>query len=313
MLSWISLAVIAQCINAVVAVADKYIVTSKKVVPQPFVYAFYTCIFAGIWVLVFAAGILPFPFIHQMGVPSLYNISVPTLDVAALALLSSYTFFIALVSLYSSLRESDASDVVPVVGAVSAIVSFGLSYFFLGTRLTPNFVLGLTLLSVGTFLVSHLRFSWKTALTSLHAGIFFAIHYVALKGLFNETSFDNGFFWSRMTFFVVALSMLLIPKLFIKIHTQTKSTSKRSGFLILGTKVLAGIGSILLLKATAQGSVAIVQALGGLQFVLILLFGLFFGHKTPKEYGENIKHTHEIYHKVAFVAMITIGFFVLFV
>ena len=312
MFSWIFLAVAAQCINAVVAIADKYIVTSKKAMPQPFVYAFYTCIFAGAWVVVFAAGILPMPFFATLGVPSLSNIEYPSLATAAIAFLSSYTFFIALVSLYSALRDADASDVIPVVGAVSAVVSFGLSYFFLDTRLTPHFIVGIVLLSVGTFLVSHLRFTWRTSLMSVHAGIFFAIHFVTLKGLFTATSFDNGFFWSRVTLFIVALSMLLIPKLFIKIHSQTRATGARTGLLILGIKLLAEINSILILKATALGNVAVVQALGGIQFVLILFFSLFFGHKIPPEYGENIKHPHEMYHKVVFVSIITIGFLVLF-
>jgi len=313
MFSWITLAVIAQAINAGVALVDKYIVTSEKIMPKPSVYAFYTCILAGMWVLVFLVGILPIPLLSSLGVPSLSHVTTPTLSVAVFAVLSAYAFFIALVSLYAALKEADASDVIPVVGAVSAVASFGLSHFFLDTRLTPNFMVGLLLLSLGTLLVSHLRFTWKTALNTVHAGLFFAIHYVTIKGLFNETSFDDGFFWSRVAFFVVAVSMLMIPGFLEKIHTQTKATTRQSGFLVLGAKLMAGIGSILILKATALGNVAIVQALGGLQFVFLLFFALFLGHKTPLEYGENIKHRHELYHKAAFITMITIGFFVLFI
>ncbi len=311
--SWISLAVIAQLINAGVALVDKYIVTSEKVMPRPFVYAFYTCILAGVWVAVFLVGVLPFPFLKFSGIPSLLNIEYPTLHVATLSILSAYTFFIALVSLYTGLRDADTSDVIPVVGAVSAIASFGLSYFLLDTRLTPNFIGGLVLLSIGTFLVSHLRFKWQTALTSVHAGLFFAIHYVTIKGLFNETSFDNGFFWSRIAFFVVALSMLLVPGYFAKIRMQTTATSKRSGLLVLGNKFMAGIGSILILKATALGSVSLVQALGGLQFIFILLFSLFLGRKSHVDCGENLTCNEDIYHKVIFIAIITLGFFVLFI
>ncbi len=312
-MSWILLAVVAQCINAGVALVDKYIVTSEKVLPQPFVYAFYTCILAGLWIVLFLVGILPVPFFQTIAMPSLLHVEYPNLIVANLSLFSAYTFFIALVALYTALKSADASDVIPVVGAVSAMVSFGLSHFFLGARLTPNFIIGLLLLSAGTLLVSHLRFTWKTALTSILAGLFFAIHYVTIKGLFNETSFDNGFFWSRMAFFVVAASMLLVPGWLEKIRTQTKATTRHSGVLVLANKFLAGIGSILILKATALGSVSVVQALGGLQFVFILLLTLFFGHRTPKECGENIRNVREIYHKIAFVALITIGFFVLFI
>lgn len=311
--TWIFLAIIAQFINAGVALMDKYIVTHQKVMPRPFVYAFYTSIFSGLWVVIFFIGLIPFPFVKYLAIPSFEHVSFPDLSIISLSVLSAYTFFAALVSLYSALRDGDASDVIPVVGAVSAIVSFGLSYLFLGTPVTPNFMVGVFLLALGTFLVSHLRFKWHTALTTVHAGIFFAAHYVVIKGLFNETSFENGFFWSRIAFFVVALSMLLVPGYLKKIHGQTKATTKRSGFLVLGTKLLAGVGSILILKATALGNVSVVQALGGLQFVFILLFSLFLGRKTPVEYGENISHKAEIYHKVGFVSIIVIGFFVLFI
>jgi drug/metabolite transporter (DMT)-like permease len=314
MLPWITLALAAQFINAIVAVLDKYIVTHQRVMPRPFVYAFYTSLFSGLWVVIFLGGFIPFEFIQRLGIPSLENVVFPTLLVTVLALLSGYTFFAALVSLYSALRESDTSDVIPVVGAVSAIVSFFLSYLFLGTRLTPNFVLGIFLLSLGTALVSHLRFSWKTALMVVHSGIFFAAHYVVIKELFDISgTFDNGFFWSRIALVVAALSMLLVPGYFTKIHVQTKATTRRSGLLVVGNKVLAGIGSILILKATALGNVSVVQALGGLQFVFILAFSIFFGHKAPLECGEKVSCRRDMYHKIAFVSIIVAGFFMLFI
>ncbi len=312
-MSWIFLAVAAQFISAGVALVDKYIVTSDKAMPRPFVYAFYSTILAGLWVVIFLFGALPIPFFQSLHIPSLRNIEIPTLGVIFLSLASAYLFFGALVSFYGALKEADASDVVPVVGAVSAIGSFVLSYIFFEARLTPNFVIGLLLLSLGTFLVSHLRFRAKTALLSIHAGIFFALHYVLIKELFNITSFDDGFFWSRVAFFVVALSMLLIPGYFSKIHAQTKHTTRRGGLLVLGNKFLAGISSILILKATAAGSVSVVQALGGLQFIFILLFTLFLGHKTPVECGEDLMCNEDIYHKATFIGIITIGFVVLFV
>ncbi len=314
MFIWISLAVVAQFLNAGVALVDKYIVTHDELVPKPFVYAFYSALLAGMWVFVFAFGLLPIPLLQKFGFPTFAHVHVPNLVVIALAMLAAYTFFAGLVSLYTALRDADASDVVPVVGAISAIGSFFLGYLFLGTRLTPNFILGIVLLSLGTFLVSHLRFRWQTALVSIHAGLFFAAHFVALKGLFNITNFDNGFFWSRISFIVVALSMLLVPGHLMRIQGHAKTGNARKGsVLVLANKFVAGIASILILKATALGSVSVVQALSGLQFVFILFFTLFLGNKTPTEYGENVTRPHDLYHKTAFVAIITLGFFVLFV
>jgi drug/metabolite transporter (DMT)-like permease len=188
-----------------------------------------------------------------------------------------------------------------------------LGYAFLGTTLTQNFIIGILLLSFGTLLVSHLRFKWQTALLSIHAGIFFALHYITFKGLLEVTSFDNAFFWSRVGFVAVALSLLLVPDYLEKIRSQVKSTSSRGGVLVLLNKVLAGISSILILKAVELGDPAVVQALGGLQFVFILIIGMMLGSRIPRDCGENCNTWSEILHKVAFVTVISVGFFVLFI
>ncbi|MEL6805078.1 MAG: hypothetical protein AAFO91_15005, partial [Bacteroidota bacterium] len=58
-MTWILLAAAAQLLNAVVAVIDKYLVTDEKALPKPFVYAFYSCIVTGGWVLVYFVGLIP--------------------------------------------------------------------------------------------------------------------------------------------------------------------------------------------------------------------------------------------------------------
>ncbi len=309
---WIILAIIAQFLHAIVALLDKYIVTSKDVLPQPFVYAFYTCALSGASIIVYALSGLPLP-LEGVSFPSLARVEFPTLEVVALSVLAAYTFFYALVSLFTALKAADASDVVPVVGAVSAIGSYFLGYLFLDTRLSPNFLIGVVILAVGTALVSRFRFSWRVALSSIHAGVFFALHYVVIKGLFNVTTFDNGFFWSRVGFVVFALSLLLIPAYVGKIFEQTKSTGKRAGGLILLNKVIAGFASVTILKATELGDVSVVQALGGMQYVFIFIFSLLLGPYGPHICSEGRCSTKELIRKAVFIAIITLGFFVLFV
>lgn len=310
-MNWILLAVVAQCINAFVALIDKHIVSDEKTIPRPFVYAFYTCLISGAWIVMYFFGLLPF-IPQSFHIPTFANVLRPTLEVVALSFLSAYTFFTALVALFTTLREHDASDVVPVIGSVSALASFGMGYFFFNTTLSSNFILGIGLLSLGTFLVSRLRFPFKTALVALYSGIFFALHYITLKGLFESTSFDNGFFWSRIAFVFFALTLLMIPNYFEKIREQTKTTSKTTAILVLFNKILAGISTILILKATDLGDVAVVQALGGLQFVFILFLGIFFGTKqTRLNIGERYERDTMV-KKTLFVAIITIGFLVLF-
>lgn len=311
MTPWLILAVAAQFVSALVALVDKYIVTDEKALPQPFVYAFVTCLMSGASILVYLLSSVPLP-LQGVHFPDIRNVSFPNLSIIAFSFLSAYTFFSGLVSMFSALKKADASDVVPVVGAVSAISTFAFGYLFFNTHLSNNFLIGIALLSLGTAFVSHFRFTWKTALLAVHAGLFFALHYVTFKGLLAITNFDNAFFWSRIGFVAFALSMLLVPEWLERVTTQAKSTGKRGGFLVIGNKVLAGIASILILKATELGDPAVVQALGGLQFVFILILGLIFGRRTPIAIGENTHRLRDIVHKAVFVSMITLGFFVMF-
>jgi uncharacterized membrane protein len=310
-MSWILLATFGQFLNAVVAILDKYIVSDKHAMPRPFVYAFYTCILTGAWVLVYVLGFLPLPDAWQ--VPTYENVTHPTLIVVALSLLAAYTLFLALVSMYDALKHSDASDVLPVIGAVSALASFGLSYYFLDGRLSQNYIIGVFLLAAGTFLVSRSRFPLKIALISLHSGIFFALHYITMKGLFNETTFDNGFFWSRIALVFFAISLLMVPAYFEKIREQTGHTTKRAGLLVFGTKMIAGVAAFLILKATDWGDVAVVQALDGLKYVFIILLSLLFVKFLPPSASDDVVEPLTLFRKIMYIAIISTGFVVLFI
>lgn len=310
-MAWLLLATAGQFVNAIVAMLDKYIVTDEKVLPRPFVYAFYSCLITGGWMFIFLLSLLP--GLDSIGMPHLRNVEMPSIQVVGMSFLAAYTFFMALVSMYTSLKVADASDVLPVIGAVSAISSFGMAFLFLDIPLATNFFWGIALLSIGTLLVSQMRFSGNVLVHTIHSGLFFALHYITLKGLFEETSFDDGFFWSRVGFVLFALSLLLVPTYLHKITEQTKQTSAKGGLLVLSTKILAGIAAFLLLKATDMGDVAVVQALDGVKFVFIIILSLIFGRFIPESAGENDFSTKTVLRKVAYVAIISIGFALLFV
>jgi len=309
-MAWLLLATAGQFLNAIVAILDKYIVTDEKVLPRPFVYAFFSCLITGFWIVIYALGYIP--GLSSLGVPTLSNVQAPTIQVVGMSFLAAYTFFMALVSMYDGLKHADASDVMPVIGAVSAISSFALSYFFLDSSLTPNFIWGILILALGTGLVSQLRFTGKVVLQTIHSGIFFALHFIAMKGLFLETSFDDGFFWSRIAFVTFALSLLLVPAYLDKIRTQTSKTTKRSGAIVLVTKVLAGVAAFMLLKATDMGEVAVVQSLDGLKYVFIIIIGVFIGRFIPVSAGENEFDVKTVVRKILYVGIISIGFVILF-
>ncbi len=309
-MSWILLATVGQFLNAIVAIFDKYIVSDENVMPRPFVYAFYSCLVTGAWIFIFFLGWIP--GLSGSGIPSFANVQSPSLQVVAMSFLAAYTFFIALVSMFDALKRADASNAMPIIGSVSALSSFGLSYLFLGAQLSENFVIGVVLLSVGTMLVAQTLPRIDIVLHVFHSGLFFALHYITMKGLFEETSFDDGFFWSRIGFVLFTLSLLLVPEYYKKIKEQTQGTSKKAGIIVLLAKILAGVAAFMLLKATDLGEVSVVQALDGLRYVFILLITMLFAHWLPDSATDRDMRPGVFFRKMLYVVVILVGFFVLF-
>lgn len=309
-MAWIFLATAGQFLNALVAFLDKYIVSDETALPKPFVYAFYSCILTGGWIVIYLIGYIP--GLQAIGVPHLSNVVTPSIQVVAMAFLSAYTFFMALVSMYSALRSAEAVNVMPVIGVISAISSLGMVYLFLDVTLEPNFIWGIIVLSLGTLLVAQTLPQIETVIHVIHSGVFFALHFITMKGLFQETSFDDGFFWSRLCFVLFALSLLLVPTYYKKIREQTGATTKKTGFLVVSTKILAGVAAFMILKATDMGDVAVVQALDGVKFVFILLISIFFGALLPDSAVEHVTKPSEVMRRVLYVCVIVVGYFILF-
>ncbi len=310
--TWLLLAVGAQIIYAVVAIFDKYIVTSKKIL-KPISYAFYISILSAFSVVIFLLSWIKLPF-SDLQIPSFYNLTSPSILVLVMSLLSGFAMFQALFYLFKSLSRADTSDVVPVIGAVSAMVTLVLEFLFLDCSFTENTLIGFGLLLIGTLLVSSLRFKLSVFLMVITSGSLFAIYYTAIKFIFNLTNFDTGFLYSRFGLAIAALLILLLPKTRKAIFENPSKTPKRkrkAGVYVLLNKTFSGIASIMTLKAVELGSVAIVQALSGVQFIFLILFSVTFGRVTPYEFGENVT-IKDVMQKVLAVFVIIFGLFFMF-
>ncbi len=301
--------VAGQFINALVAIIDKYIVTSRTVA-RPVVYAFYITVLSGISIVIFLFGTITIPFANY-SLPSIENVYLPSFLTILMSVFGSISLFFALTTMYSAFKKSDASDVVPVIGSSSAVFVLILGFLLLGLSLPNNFALGFTLLIIGTLSVSHFRFRKVDLLFSVLSGFFFAVNILSAKILFVETNFDNGFFWLSVGYLIIPLFILFSKEYREKILNQPKITGKSGGALVIVNKILAGVAAFLILKAIDIGNPSIVQALAGLQFAFLLFFSILFGKHTPHEFGENINWKEGL-QKFFSIVIIVLGFFVLF-
>lgn len=307
---WLLLAIGGQFLNSIVALIDKFLVTSKKV-PRPSLYVFYTGI-----LVVFSLLLYVFDFIFGnwiQGLPSFSNVTWPNIQFSLSAILTGAFMLSGLYFLYKALIKADASDVFPVVGSASAFFVLLLSYIFFGEILHTTFFFGFVFLVIGTFFVSHFRFSKKTFYLTITSALLLGLHATSLKRLFVLEGFDNAFFWYSVSMFILALLMLFSSRLrFSLFHHRKSSNVKSADKLILAGKILAGIGGLMITVAINLGNVAIVQSLGGLQYLFLFMFALFLGSKTHKDLGENVTKK-DIVQKAIAMTLILIGFVLLFI
>lgn len=296
MSSWILFAVLGQLLNAVAVFIDRYMLTQKRGIGSPIVYAFYVSLLSG-----FVIVLVPFGLI-----------SMPSFITIQFALASAASFIVALILLYDSLKKGTASDVMPVITAFSAFSSFIFAFVWLDEDLPAMFSVAVILFIVGTLLISRFRFTSRVFAHVTVSGILFGVSAFAIKLLFLQASFWDGFFWSRMANVIGAIFLLMWPGNIQKIFHGTKNTSHGTRLLVIGNKTLAGVAGALIFLAISMGHVSVVNAMSGLQFAFLLGLAFLFSHRFPNVLRGEIHHDGRG-HKLAGIACIIAGLVALFI
>lgn len=296
---WLFITVGAYFINAGVYIADKFLLSKK--IHSSIAYAFYV----GVW--------------------SIFNVSLlyfwpwtPTLQELTLDLLAGFLFLVTLVFWYKALHQSEASRVVPVVGALVPIFSFILSFVFLDEILSSQQLLAFIILICGGVLISikHTRvYSYQKVfnrfrevigdifgevpsgaqptsrllVNSVVAAVFFACYYVLMKYIYLYQPFVGSFVYSRLGSFVGVILMLFVPEWRrVIVEQQRGAKTPKNLFYFLIIRLLAAGAFIMINYAISLGSVAIVNALQGVQYLFLFVIIILISNKFPKMLNEQL-------------------------
>ncbi len=318
---WLHIAITAYFINAGVYVADKFLLSKK--IHSSITYAF----FVGIW-SIFNLLILPLDF------------WIPNARELTLDLLAGVLFLFTLVFWYKALHQSEATRVVPIVGALTPVFSYLFSYVFLSEELGERELLAFIILIVGGILISikHTRFYFikelgdkmrnifgdifgsisadfrptqRLIINSVTSAIFFAAYYVLIKYIYLHQPFIGGFVWSRLGSFLAAAFIICVPSWRRLINKQRKGTgTKKNIFFFFGVRLAATIAFIMLNWAVSLGSVALINATQGVQYVFLFLIVLFLSKRHPKILKEELGGG-VLLQKVLGVVLVVIGLYML--
>lgn len=320
-MNWLFIAIFGYFINAGVYVIDKFLLSKRF--HSSITYAFYV----GIW-SVFNLFLLVF----DPWLPSAHELAID--------LLAGLLFVFTLVFWYKTLHQSEATRVVPIVGALTPIFSLILSFIFLGEDFNIGQFLIFIILVAGGVLISvkhtkiyywgmlteRLREVFGDILGGIHASyrptrrllvnstvsaLFFACYYILMKYIYLNQPFIGSFAWSRLGSFLGVLCFLLVPyyRDAIREHqAHAKPTKNLLGFL--GVRFLASMAFILLNWAISLGNVAMVNALQGVQFLFLMVIVMIISAKFPKIMQEEVGGG-VLAQKIAGIVMISVGLFLL--
>ena len=296
---WLLAAITSYFINAGVYVADKFLLSKK--IHSSITYAFYV----GIWSI--------FNFVLLIFGPW-----VPTAQELIIDLVAGLLFLFTLIFWYKALHQSEATRVVPIVGALVPIFSFFLSFAFLGESLSEKQLLAFIVLINGGVLISvkrtrfyflkelwerfrevfgnllgpiHARYqpTKRLLLNSIISAFFFAAYYVLIKYIYLSQPFIGGFVWSRLGTFIGVILILFVPDWRRKIIAYQKGKKSPTNlFFFLSVRILAATAFIMLNWAISLGNVALINSLQGVQYAFLFLFILFVSAKYPHVLKEEL-------------------------
>ncbi|OGZ35058.1 MAG: hypothetical protein A2174_00525 [Candidatus Portnoybacteria bacterium RBG_13_41_18] len=276
-MSWFLFALAGYFLYAVVTVINKFLLR-QRATTKPIVFTFYIGVLS-----IFTFIIAPFG-----------DFSWPGFQLFLFDLFVGVIFFVAIWAFYEALDVNEASRVAPLIGGLIPIIVLLLSYIFLTEYLTRLQILAFFLLVFGGVLVSlkKSRGGIKESLRGFNfiilAIIFHAIYWILAKYVFENQEFITGFIWSRMGLVLASGLVLLRPTWRKMIFDSEGQMTAGLGGGLIGAKIIAGFGSLLVHLAISMGSVALISAMQGIEYVFLLILTVIFSLKFPKFLEEKI-------------------------
>ncbi len=308
---WIFLAMGAYFLFAINGVTDKFLLT--KAVKHPIAYAFYVGITGPLTFLLSLLGILG-NLIHVHFFQSQFSLQFLSVSNSLIAVLGGICFPLALFFSYKAIQQTTISRILPIQGGLVPFFTLLLAYLILGERLSESQMLAFIFLVLGAVLISFKKKhgQWQALAfgNAIISAFLFALFFTLQKYVFNHVNFASGLIWTRLGFFIAAMSFLAFPKARHYIFNAPKETSTGNKFVYLGARLSGGLSGLMQNFAIKIGSVTLVNALQGTQYAFLLIMTSVLSLKYPKILKEHISE-QTITQKVISIVLISLGLIIL--
>lgn len=301
-MSWLFFAILAYFFSAATAALDKIILT--KAIPNPRLYAAWVGL-SGIFVL----ALVPFGF----QIAPLFQSPM----LVFWGMTSGVLFVFGLYCLFVAISRNEVSRVVPLFGALVAIFTLLISGLSSVETLDGFEFIAFAFLLSGGIVISIKIFDIKsltkeTVIFSVLAAFLVGASFTLIKFVFLQTHFLNGFVLSRIGTFFTGLAFMFVARGrdIPSVNLYLKSVSLRTLWLFLFNRASAAIFSLLQNYAVFLGSVVLVQALSGVQYIFLISLTAFLSFKYPAILVEKFTRK-SILVKSAAIFFISLGLLIL--
>ncbi len=297
-MNFLPLAILAYILNGFSSIIDKVLL--KKSLPSPLVYTFYINIL----------GILAL-FLIPLGLNLNWVVLI-------YSIFSGLFYVFAMLTFFQSVKDNDLTVVAPVVGSLHPVFALILGGAFLHQYLSTLHLLAFFVLLLGTAILTYNLWSKrlgfnKVLMMMVVSGMFFALSSVTIREAFLLSNFITPLVVSRVASAIFVLAFLIFPvtrkQVFHSNITKHNFLNKTSALVFLGQS-LGATGGVLLVLAVFLESPAIVNALFGMQYLVILGVAIFTFKKYPDLLGEKLSKGI-LFQKILGAAILSIGVFML--
>lgn len=294
-MNFLTISILAYTLNGGVVVVDKILL--KHSIPNPAVYTFYISVLGLISLLLIPLGT---NFNSQIIVPGI---------------ISGITATFAVLTLFESLRLGEASVSAPLVGALNPFFTLILGSVFLNEVLTQGQLAGFFAVLLGATVLTfnlwfyNLRLN-KQAFYMVFSGLLFAISYLFLKEVFQNSNFITGLIFTRITAAAAAVLFLFPKKLREEILGSKTFKSGSTSTLLFFGQSMGAAGGLLLAYATSLASPALVNSLFGVQYLVILGAAIILGKNYPSLLDERL-NTGVLLQKITGAGILSLGVYLL--
>lgn len=294
MLTWLLVIILAYFFFSLSSLGDKLILAGP---PNPKSYTFYVG-------LLNILAIFAIPFA---------GLKIPNSDILPWIVIEAIVFVMGLYFMFSAVEKFEVSKVAITIGATQPIFIFFVSWLFFGYQvMSKTSFLAFILLFIGNVIISfdkRLQITNKYLKITVLTSLIFSLDYVLLKYIFLNFSFLQGFIWTRIFIFLIALVFLLNKGARKEIFKKTNYSNNNLSALFFSTQIFGGIATILQSFALSLAPVVflpILNSLKGIQYVFLFIITSFLSLFFPKILKEEISKKI-IIKKIASTVLIVVG------